>query len=675
MAPDGGVAASPLPEAYDPTAALLQEECDLEAAIADSHSLHHSEELARDAHEDEATALAATLSHGFSEPVPAHIAAVQAHGLRHAAERSLPPLGSAPFFLLPAGEVLSLPAGLPQPATWAPSHSASVATDLALCSWYPSMLASYASAPVLCLSTSGVSALPSGAEEVSCSYPLPWLFLQQRIGASVALLHLGGGGVCADLCIAFQLRHLLSWSEEVCSDQCSRHGIRRTALSWLRNRDNRCRTFLQPTDAEPLEWIVSVWCRANGWDDSSSFGVYADACMAPTSDGGMPYFDACMLCGVANAFGVVIESWPWTKGHCGPFPLVIPPAAGIPVRGVVRLLNECPVHFYAVVPVVAPSTPGAGPSAPVPGGPGVAPSVPGAGPSAPVSAGPGVGPRIGGVRVTTTLIPQPSAPPIIKATTALCNVPDVEEPEEEPDSCLHPYILPDVEGPEEEPDSCFMDEFMIESLSELEQPSPEAAAEANAVVLSSSVFTDTQWATVVKSMVAHNPDPEAACFSTQTRSFFVNSVSAYLDPFYDDTTQKPSSDVLGLLFLHICARWQQELEELPFSWHCVIGAFLAHGIATFNALLIADVLKGIHPFPLPWDRSTPWLISHAEETVAFLSAFAGNLGDAGPFLISASQGSQLHEFIIQDFDARLQRLCAKLREEELALGKEGSSRF
>ena len=103
--------------------------------------------------------------------MPAHIAAVQAHGLRHAAERSLPPLGSAPFFLLPAGEVLSLPAGLPQPATWAPSHSASVATDLALCSWYPSMLASYASAPVLCLSTSGVSALPSGAEEVSCSYP------------------------------------------------------------------------------------------------------------------------------------------------------------------------------------------------------------------------------------------------------------------------------------------------------------------------------------------------------------------------------------------------------------------------------------------------------------------------------------------------------------------------
>eukprot|EP00966_Prymnesium_polylepis_P096495 2235899-Prymnesium_polylepis.1 len=63
-------------------------------------------------------------------------------------------------------------------------------------------------------------------------------------------------------------------------------------------------------------------------------------------------------------------------------------------------------------------------------------------------------------------------------------------------------------------------------------------------------------------MVSHNPDPEAACFSTQARSFFVNSVSAYLDPFYYDTTQKPSSDVLGLLFLHICARWQQELEEL-----------------------------------------------------------------------------------------------------------------
>eukprot|EP00966_Prymnesium_polylepis_P032476 755034-Prymnesium_polylepis.1 len=60
--------------------------------------------------------------------------------------------------------------------------------------------------------------------------------------------------------------------------------------------------------------------------------------------------------------------------------------------------------------------------------------MPGAGPPTPVPAGPGVGSKIGGVRVTTTLIPQPSAPPIIKATTALCNVPDVEGPEEELDS-------------------------------------------------------------------------------------------------------------------------------------------------------------------------------------------------------------------------------------------------
>jgi hypothetical protein len=296
---------------------------------------------------------------------------------------------------------------------------------------------------------------PFGAEEVSSSYPLPWLFLQQRIGSSVALLHLGGGGVCADLCIAFQLRHLLSWSEEVYSDQCSRHGIRRAALSWLRDRSNRGRTFLQPTDAEPFEWIVSVWCRSNGWDDSRSFGVYADACMAPAPNGDMPYFDACMLCGVANAFGVVIESWPWTAGHCGPFPVVIPPSAGIPVRGVVRLLNECPAHFYAVVPVVAPSASGAGPSAPVP-------------------AASGEGQKIGGVGVTTTLIPQLSAPPTIKATTALCNVPEVEESEEdETDSCLHPYMLPEVDGPEEEPDSCFMDELMIESLPELDQSSSE----------------------------------------------------------------------------------------------------------------------------------------------------------------------------------------------------------
>eukprot|EP00966_Prymnesium_polylepis_P088372 2045096-Prymnesium_polylepis.1 len=107
-------------------------------------------------------------------------------------------------------------------------------------------------------------------------------------------------------------------------------------------------------------------------------------------------------------------------------------------------------------------------------------------------------------------------------------------------------MLPEVEGPEEEPDSCFMDELMTESLSELEQLSPEAAAEANAVVLSSSVFTNAQWAAVVKSMVAHNPDPEAARFSTQTRSFLVNSVSAYLDPFYEDTANKPPADVLGL---------------------------------------------------------------------------------------------------------------------------------
>ena len=252
--------------------------------------------------------------------------------------------------LLPVDAVGDLPSPV-WVAAMDPAVSDAITADVARLPWYHRTLAGYSNAPVPCVSRELVLDC-----DVSGNHSRPWLFLRQRLGPSVALLHLGGGGRCADLCVAFQLRYLLGWSDSEYSTMIHGVELRRAAFAWLRIRKNRKLQFWMATDvAERAEWSVGEWCQTFEWSGERrlSFNAYADEQLSYDAEGKVPYSDGCFLCAVANCFGVIVEVWPWSSGCCGPTPTVIRPVTGTAVLGVVRLLNDYEgQHFYAVVPVI-----------------------------------------------------------------------------------------------------------------------------------------------------------------------------------------------------------------------------------------------------------------------------------------------------------------------------------